>query len=265
MTKLSELFDQNKDSLRNELNQAKDLEGSAKAIQNCLTDIHSQCIEELNPLQKQVVASSLHALKESTKFLPAVRKTKVFYTSEDSQYCSDESNQESLNLLSWLLKLFLSFLRKKDYDSTEEKNHREFHVEVVADSSDIVFYLKNALVDLDKVIEIIDKSQVEESKSLEDMLDILTFFQDLLSHTIAEDALSTLKEAKRVPALLNRYGIKVEYFNPDQQKEQEHSSRFEYEKASNPTLTSCKTTVPAFVKDKKLLLNGQVIEPSSFN
>lgn len=290
MQTLSTLFGKERSKLQTELDEATSLKQVVKLVQSRVDNLEKTYIGELSVTQVRLVNLFLDTLRQSLSTLTAANETQSNLEPEQiaTQARRLSPNNFILKLLqaivcigilaslfsltrtepgSWMPILLMSVLiglevalQLGNNQSSSFQTVEVPKLPVRVDSNALLNNLAEALNTIDIAV-----AQVEEvnkplaASGLEELTEILDLLQRLMGASFLENPLMTLELAKLIPQILNKQGIRVQSYQPnDAPSLREY---FDFEPSIDPAAKDYVTLNPALLKGERLLRRGRVIEP----
>jgi hypothetical protein len=290
-----DVFDERQAATKSALSSTEDLEKVAYILRSFLDDIYDEANSRLQLRQRRITLSCINALKETVNLL-AIIDQQIKDCSPQKKYESFNEKQEKIafpllitqlfllavlllgfsfdvtppvyNMVAIIMILALAGLQIFTFSKIESLSVRNYDQKSESFTNYTVSgfqslkFLRSAIADIDDVLEQIpfELSAVEQkAESIENMKDILSFFQDMLGHLFAEDQNSAYRESKRIQSLLSRYEIDTEIFDVNIHQEQRKNPKFQYR--LDEDLKMHQTILPALTRNGKVILQGLVVEP----
>ena len=290
MQTLSTLFGKERSKLQTELDEATSLKQVVKLVQSRVDNLEKTYIGELSVTQVRLVNLFLDTLRQSLSTLTAANETQSNLEPEQiaTQARRLSPNNFILKLLqaivcigilaslfsltrtepgSWMPILLISVLIGLEVALQLGKNQSSSFqpvevpkLPVRVDSNALLDNLAEALNTIDIAV-----AQVEEvnkplaASGLEELTEILDLLQRLMGASFLDNPLMSLELAKLIPQILNKQGIRVQSYQPnDALSLREY---FDFEPSIDPSAKDYVTLNPALLKGERLLRRGRVIEP----
>jgi hypothetical protein len=294
MTTLVAIYQERKNNLKTQLENAKDTKQVVEILKDEITwlrDMEGEYIRELTPSQAQLASARLEELSLSLDMLTAV---KVLKSPASKLNPSESKSKNSANiiqstiigsavgvftggplglLIGGAIGAVTSIVATELI--SEERNKDEVVTSVASEENKLkidvdlfLSYFNQALGSIDDAVESDGNKQkkLTSKNTLEEYSYVLQLLQDLIGESLdVQTEISPLmrKQIERISTILKSYDIEVRLYQPNTEESKNAFPFFELEPSLNPNLQEYVTLKPAFVKGDQVLLRGRVIEPVS--
>lgn len=294
MKTLLTLFDKDRSELQTEVDKANNPKQVVKLVQNRLDSLEKSYIGELSVVQVRLVKFFLDTLRQSLANVTTTNETRVLApeAGQTINQATPSPNSLILKLLQvlicigilvslfsltrdtpgvWMPILLMSVLVGLEVALQFDKDKLAYRPSapqpmeapqlVGVDSKVLLDNLANALNTID--IAVAQAKEVKKplgSGEIEEMPEVLDFFQKLMGASVLENPQMTVELTKLIPQILMEQGIRAQTYQPND----EHNSRgyFDFEPTIDRSQQDYVTLTPALLKGDRLLRRGRVIEPA---
>lgn len=296
MKKITTLFDEERNQLQIDIENAKSIDAVVKLVQNRLDNLERVYISELNLTQVRLAAFFLDMLRQSISNLAAANFSPMTATKAEqiiNPVTKVSANRLIIKLLKVLLYLgivgWLFYLSKTtpgawmgilltavllglevvlqldksnaEENSTSAETLKLSQPVLRVDSKILLDNLADALNTIDLAVARFEEGNKPTGESgIEELPELLGFLQKLMGASFLDKPQMAIALTQLLPQILMEQGIRAQIYKANDPTSDRNY--FDFEPSIDPDTQAYVTLTPALLKGDRLLRRGRVIEPA---